>query len=56
MKRKYESICTVIGSLVGAVGSGIAVYLTKSSFSILIVGACYYYGSWIGKNLDKTSN
>lgn len=35
--KKRESIGAIIGSLVGAVGTGIAIYFTGSVWSALIV-------------------
>ncbi|SHK30251.1 hypothetical protein SAMN02745248_02259 [Hathewaya proteolytica DSM 3090] len=53
--KKGEGIGALIGSLVGAVGTGIAVYFTGSVWSALIGLLGYLGGSYIGKLYDRKS-
>lgn len=50
---KYESIGSLIGSLVGAVGTGIVVYFTGSVWSAVISFGSFFLGREIGKIFDK---
>ena len=42
--KKAEGICSVIGSLVGAIGTGVAIYFTGSVWcSIIGTGVAIYF-------------
>lgn len=47
--KNAERIGALIGSVAGAVGTGVAVYLTGSPWCCLIALAGYLAGAWIGK-------
>ncbi|MBQ8616157.1 MAG: hypothetical protein IJ418_01470 [Clostridia bacterium] len=51
--KSAEGIGALVGSIVGAIGTGIAVYLTGSPWGCLIGLAGYLAGSRIGKALEK---
>ncbi len=51
--KKAEGIGAIIGSILGAVGTGIAIYYTESPLSSIIGLLGYLVGSQIGKSIDK---
>lgn len=54
--KKAESVGSFIGSIIGAIGTGFAVYFTGSTWSCLIGLFGYLIGSQIGKEIGKTSD
>ena len=46
--KKAEGICSVIGSLVGAIGTGVAIYFTGSVWCSIMIG------DRIGKVIDDS--
>lgn len=52
--KNYEGIGFIIGALIGAVLTGICVYLTKSPLSAAISLICALLGGWIGKSIIKS--
>ncbi len=51
--NKYEGICAAVGSIIGALLTGVAVYFTKSIWSALICLACSIAGLQLGRYLDE---
>lgn len=51
--KKAEGIGGIVGSIIGAVGTGIAIYYTESPLSSIIGIIGYLIGSQIGKSIDK---
>lgn len=51
-----EGLCSLIGSIVGAIVTGIAVYFTGSCWCALIGVLGYIIGSYIGRTIDNSSD
>lgn len=51
--KNFEIVGFVLGATLGAIGTGICVYLTGSIFSSLISLSCTLLGGWIGKSISK---
>ena len=47
--KNAEGIGALIGAVVGALGTGVAVYFTGSPWCCLIALAGYLTGAWIGR-------
>ena len=52
--KKAEAVCSLIGNLVGAVGTGIAIYFTGSIWCSIIGFLGFIIGSQIGKTVDNS--
>ena len=52
--KKVEAICSLIGSLVGAIGTGIAIYFTGSIWCSIIGFLGFVIGNQIGKAIDNS--
>lgn len=52
--EKAEGICSVIGSLVGAIGTGVAIYFTGSVWCSIIGFLGFMIGDRIGKVIDDS--
>ena len=52
--KKAEGICSVIGSLIGAVGTGVAIYFTGSIWCSIIGFLGFMIGGQIGKVIDNS--
>ena len=53
MNKKGEAIGALIGSLVGCILTGVAVYFTKSPYCAAIGFVCMMLGDWIGKSVGN---
>lgn len=51
--KKAESVGAIIGSILGAICTGIVIYFTGSPFSAVIGLVGYLIGSQIGKSIDE---
>lgn len=51
--KNFEKVGLILGAILGAIGTGICVYLTESIFSSLISLSCTILGGWIGKSISK---
>lgn len=51
--KNFEIVGFVLGAILGAIGTGICVYLTESIFSSLIGLSCTMLGGFIGKSIIK---
>jgi uncharacterized protein YcfJ len=49
--KNYEEMGFLIGSIVGAVLSGVCIYFTSSIASAAISLVCALIGGWIGKSI-----
>lgn len=54
--ENYEGIGYAIGSFVGALITGIFIYLTKNVIFIFVCLICVYFGGQIGKNIKREKN
>lgn len=54
--KNAEAIGNLIGSIIGALLTGVCIYFTKSVFSGLIAVVCFYIGGSIGKEIDKSKS
>lgn len=54
--KKAEAIGSLIGSIAGAILTGIAVYYTGSFMCAFIGLAGYLIGGWIGKSIDGAAS
>lgn len=52
--KKAEGICSVIGSLEGAIGTGVAIYFTGSVWCSIIGFLGFMIGDRIGKVIDNS--
>lgn len=53
MENNYEGMGFLIGSLVGAVLTGVCIYFTSSVASAIISLVCALLGGWIGRSILK---
>lgn len=51
--KNYEGLGMLIGAVIGAVLTGIAIHFTGSVWSALICPVCFYAGGWIGKEITR---
>ena len=51
--KNYQDIGMLVGSLIGAVLTGIAVYFTKSALCAMIGPVCMIIGGAIGREIKK---
>ncbi len=51
--KNFEIVGFILGSILGAIGTGICIYLTGSIFSSLISLSCTVLGGWVGKSINK---
>lgn len=49
--KNYEVVGNVIGALLGAILTGVAIYYTGSVFSSVIGFLGFLIGGWIGKSI-----
>lgn len=54
--KNYEEMGFLIGSIVGAVLSGVCIYFTSSIASAAISLVCALIGGWIGKSIPPRIN
>lgn len=52
--KNYEGVGMFVGALIGAVITGIVIYLTQSALAAMISPVCLLIGGWIGKEIKKT--
>ncbi|MBQ8170359.1 MAG: hypothetical protein IJZ95_00060 [Oscillospiraceae bacterium] len=51
--KNYQSVGMFVGSLIGAVITGVVVYFTGSVLSAMISPVCLLLGGLIGKEIKK---
>ncbi len=51
--KNFEIVGFILGAILGAIGTGICVYLTGSIFSSLISLSCTVLGGCVGKSISK---
>ena len=53
--KNYESLGMLVGVVIGAILTGIAIHFTGSVWSALICPVCFYAGGWIGKEIKHST-
>ncbi len=51
--KNFATVGFILGAILGAIGTGMCVYLTGSIFSSLISLSCTILGGWVGKSISK---